>query len=160
MSFSAWSALIAYVVTIACSTMLTRRASNWRIRLLGYTVGLLPLCRSVVLLGRNKVWINTAVTDIAEMLELLASALCLTAVHLLIVENRDRKSTDTRLRVFEADTGQESRLQEAVPSTWFCHSSTPATSERRRKLSLPASCPITITILDIHEGVPVVVEGR
>ena len=103
MSYSAWSALVAYLLTIACSMLLATRAANWRIRLLGYTVGLLPLCQAVVLLGRNKFWISAAVGDIAEMLELLASALCLTAVHLLNVENRDRKSTDTRLRVTEAE---------------------------------------------------------
>ena len=165
MSFSAWSALVAYLLTIACSVVLAMRASNWRIRLLGYTVGLLPLCQAAVLLGRNKVWISTAISDIAQMLELLGSALCLTAVHLLNVENRDRKSTDTRLRVFEAGTAQESRLEETALSTTIWHSSNPNNSERRRENRLPANCPVTVTVLGIHApqkipGVVVDLSGR
>jgi hypothetical protein len=41
------------------------------------------------------------VGDIAEVLELLVSALCLTAIHLLNKENGDRRNTDARLRVAE-----------------------------------------------------------
>jgi PilZ domain len=149
MSFSEWSALIAYILTIAGSMLLAVRASNWRIRLLGFTVGLLPLCQAVVLLGRNKVWIDTAVSDIAEMLELLASALCLTAVHLLNVENRDRKSTDTRLRVFEGSAAAQQRrsVEEAASERWASHSSA---TERRRELRLSMNCPVTITVLGIQ----------
>lgn len=149
MSFSAWSTLVAHVLTIVGAMFLAMRASNWRIRLLGYTVGLLPLCRAVVLLGRNKVWIGAGFSDIAEMLELLASALCLTAVHLLNVENRDRKGADTRLRVFEGADAQEPRREEPVPLKGISGSCAWHLAERRRELRLPADCPAVITVLGI-----------
>ena len=38
----------------------------------------------------------------AELVELFVSALCLTAIHLLNKENRDRNVTDARLRLVEA----------------------------------------------------------
>jgi hypothetical protein len=103
MSFSIGSALFAYVLTMLTAVVVARRSSNWRIRLLALTVGLLPLCQSVVLLGRTGVWLTVEVAQTAEMLELLLSALCLTSVHLLNRENVDRRSTQARLRVAEAD---------------------------------------------------------
>jgi hypothetical protein len=62
---------------------------------------------------------SNAVGQVAEELELLVSALCLTAIHLLNEENHDRKSTDKRLRVAEAGpfdahmvhTGNDTQLQ-------------------------------------------------
>ena len=66
------------------------------------TVGLLPLCQAVVLLGHHQIWLTTEVAEIAETLELLVSALCLTSLHLLNKENRERRNTDARLRVAEA----------------------------------------------------------
>jgi hypothetical protein len=39
----------------------------------------------------------------AESLELLIGALCLTAIHLLNKENGDRRNTDARLRIVEND---------------------------------------------------------
>jgi len=137
MSVSAWSALVACVLTIAGSILLGMRASNWRIRLLSCSFGWLPLCQAVVLLDRN-------MSDIAAILELLASALCLTAVHLLNVENRERKSADTRLHAFE--TAQESQWQETVP-TCVPDSFTAVGSERRREMRLPTDCAVVITVL-------------
>jgi hypothetical protein len=81
-----------------------KRSSNWRIRLLALTVGLLPFCQGVILLANNNIWLSHQYARTGESLELLVSALCLTAVHLLNKENRDRKGTDVRLRVAEATT--------------------------------------------------------
>jgi hypothetical protein len=102
-------ALVAYVLTMVCSLILARRSSNWRIRLLSFTVGLLPLCQAVQLLGRNQIWISREVAEITEPLELLVCALCLTAIYLLQKENVDRKKTDASLRIIEA--GQEKAAQ-------------------------------------------------
>jgi hypothetical protein len=101
MSFSIGSALFAYVATMLTSIIVAKRSSNWRIRLLALTVGLLPLCQSVVLLGTHGIWLTSEVAQTAQMLELLVSALCLTSVHLLNRENVDRRSTQARLRVAE-----------------------------------------------------------
>ena len=102
MSIYVGSALFAYVVTMICALVVAKRSTNWRIRLLALTVGMLPLCQAVVLMAANHIWLSDQVGDIAQSLELLVSALCLTAVHLLNKENRDRKDTDARLRVAEA----------------------------------------------------------
>lgn len=101
MSFSIGAALFAYVLTMLAAMVVARRSSNWRIRLLALTVGLLPLCQSVVLLGSRGIWLTSEVAQTAEMLELLLSALSLTAVHLLNRENADRRTTQARLRVAE-----------------------------------------------------------
>ncbi len=102
MTVSMGSALFAFSLSIICSLVVARRSSNARIRLLALTVGLLPLCQAVVLLGRHHVWLSTEVAEVAESLELLVGALCLTAIHLLNKENGDRRSTDMRLRVAES----------------------------------------------------------
>jgi hypothetical protein len=101
MSISVGAALLAYLLSVVCSMVVAKRSSNARIRLLALTVGLLPLCQGVVLMGRNEIWISASVGDIAEVLELLICALCLTAIHLLNKENCDRRNTDARLRVAE-----------------------------------------------------------
>jgi hypothetical protein len=101
MSLSMGSALLAYLLSVFCALVLARRSSNWRIRLLALTIGLLPLCQAVILLGRHQIWLGTEVAEIAESLELLVGALSLTAIHLLNKENGDRRNTDVRLRVAE-----------------------------------------------------------
>jgi len=53
MSLSLGSALFAFALSIICSMVVAKRSSNRRIRLLALTVGLLPLCQAVVLLGRH-----------------------------------------------------------------------------------------------------------
>jgi len=96
------SALFAYVITMVCALVVANRSTNWRIRLLAFTVGMLPLCQAVVLLASNHIWLSEQVGRTAQSLELLVCALCLTAIHLLNKENRDRKDTDARLRVAES----------------------------------------------------------
>jgi hypothetical protein len=122
MSFSVGSALFAYLVTVACSFIVAKRSVNWRIRLLALTFTLLPLCQIVVLLAKEHIWIEQEVGQIAESLELLAGALCLTSVHLLSKENTNRKNTDSRLRVAEealplAGTFRSGHKKAATPST-------------------------------------------
>jgi hypothetical protein len=102
MSASVGSALFAFSLSVICSFVVAKRSSNSRIRLLALTVGLLPLCQAVVLLGRHHIWLSTEVAEVAESLELIVGALCLTAIHLLNKENGDRRNTDLRLRVAEA----------------------------------------------------------
>jgi hypothetical protein len=99
MSIPLVSALVAYVLTIACACVLARRSSNRRIRLLAFTIALVPLCQGVILLGDNKIWVSPIIRDTAQSMELLVNALCLAAVYLLGEENRERKDTDTQLRV-------------------------------------------------------------
>ena len=101
MSVSMGSALFAYLLSVVCSLVLAKRSSNWRIRLLALTIGLLPLCQAVILLGRHQIWLTTEVAEVAESMELLLGALSLTAIHLLNKENSDRRHTDVRLRVVE-----------------------------------------------------------
>src|ERR1700680_1633628 len=102
MSLSIGSALFAYLLSVVCSLVVAKRSSNWRIRLLALTVGLLPLCQAAALLGRHQIWLNTEVAETVETFELLVGALCLTAIHLLNKENSDRRNTDVKLRVAEA----------------------------------------------------------
>lgn len=102
MSLSLGSALLAYLLSAVCALLLSKRSSNWRIRLLALTVGLLPLCQSVILLARHKIWLNTEVAEMAESFELLLGALSLTAIHLLNKENGDRHESDAMLRVAES----------------------------------------------------------
>lgn len=110
------SALVAYAITIAGSVIIAKRSSNWRIRLLALTIGFLPLCQSLNLLDTDRLWITHNVEKAAETLELLASALGLTAVYLLNQENQDRKNTDARLRVAELNTtSEESPSRKGVP---------------------------------------------
>jgi len=102
MQTSVITALFAYFLTIACSCILAKRSSNWRIRLLAFTIALLPLTQSVILLGNEHIWVTKEMRDTAQSMELLISALGLTAVHLLNKENGDRRNTEARLRVAEA----------------------------------------------------------
>jgi hypothetical protein len=67
MSLSLGSALFAFALSIICSMVVAKRSSNRRIRLLALTVGLLPLCEAVVLLGRHHVWLGTEVAEVAEV---------------------------------------------------------------------------------------------
>jgi hypothetical protein len=102
MSLSIGCAVFVYLLSVVCSLVIANRSSNWRIRLLAFTVGLLPLCQAVILLGRHQIWLSIETAEMAESLELLVGALCLTTIHLLNTENGDRKKTDARLRVAEA----------------------------------------------------------
>src|SRR5262249_48874596 len=99
MASAEYFALFPYLLSIGCALILARRSTNWRIRLLSFTVGLVPLCQTVQLLGRNRIWITKEVAEITEPLELLVGALLLTAIYLLQKENLDRKKTDVSLRI-------------------------------------------------------------
>jgi hypothetical protein len=102
MSVSIASAVFANLVTLVCAMVVAKRSSNWRIRLLALAMGLLTMCQITVTLGNHRIWLSSEVGDAAESLELLVSAICLTVLHLLNRENRDRRNTDERLRVAEA----------------------------------------------------------
>ena len=104
------SALFAYVITMISALVVAKRSTNWRIRLLAFTVGLLPLCQAVILMSANHIWLNEQAGRTAESFELLVCALCLTAIHLLNKENRDRRDTDARLRVAESTPQPGSHL--------------------------------------------------
>jgi hypothetical protein len=65
---------------------------------------LFPLCRFAVVLRNNHIWTRD-VGDIAEILEVLVAARCLTVVYLLGKENRVRRNTDARLRLNEVIRG-------------------------------------------------------
>ena len=71
------SALFAYVVTMVSALVVAKRSTNWRIRLLALTVGMLPLCQAVVLMAANQIWLSEQVGRTAQSLELLVCALCL-----------------------------------------------------------------------------------
>src|SRR4030081_3274366 len=107
MPFSAIAALLADCLTIVCACVVAKRSSNWRIRFLAFTVALLPLSQGVILLGDHQIWVSPDMRSTMESMELLISALCLTAVHLLNTENVDRRNTDVRLRVAEEMPWQE-----------------------------------------------------
>jgi hypothetical protein len=95
-------AIFAYLMATGCAIVLMLRSANWRIRFLCFAIGLAPLCQSIILLGNQHIWITANISHTAEGLQLSDSALCLAALHLLNKENRDRKGTDTRLRIAEA----------------------------------------------------------
>lgn len=156
MTISGWAAFAAYGLTVTCSVVVAKRSSNWRIRLLAYTIGLLPLCQAVSLLGRNKVWITSEVGQVVEMLELLVSALSLTSIHLLNRENGDCKKTDVRLRVTETNAGTPAPRQEQPPvqEGWEVR----RTVERRREPRFIADMPVTVTVLGT--AVPQVIPAR
>lgn len=105
MPLTVFCTIFAYLMATACAIVLMKRSSNWRIRFLSFAIGLAPLCQSIVLLGNQHIWITSDVGHTAESLQLSDSALCLAALHLLNKENRDRRGTDTRLRVAEANSG-------------------------------------------------------
>jgi hypothetical protein len=109
MSISIGAALFSYLLSVGCSVVVAKRSTNWRIRLLALTVGLLPLCQAVIILGRHQIWLSIEAAEMAESLELLVGALCLTSIHLLNKENGDRRNTDARLRAAEG-TPVPSRL--------------------------------------------------
>jgi len=46
------------------------------------------------------IWVSQDIARIGDALELLVSALCLTSVHLLSRENRDRRKTDANTRLW------------------------------------------------------------
>jgi hypothetical protein len=102
MPFASSASVFAYLITTVCAIALMRRSSNRLIRFLSFSIGLPPLCQTVIILGSHGMWITPVIGHAAELLELPASALSLAALYLLNKENSDRRNTDSRLRVAEA----------------------------------------------------------
>jgi len=96
-----WAALFAYLMTVLSVLLLMRRSANWRIRLLCAAIRLMLISQCVTLVGQRDLWISRSVAGAVESMQLLIAVLALTAVHLLNRENRDRRATDSRLRVVE-----------------------------------------------------------
>ena len=119
MSFGINCAVFAYLTTAGCAIILLRASSNWRIKFLAFVVGLLPLCHAAILLSYNGILIAKAVGRISEPVELTISALCLTAVYLLSIENRDRKKVDVRLRLAEAQPSTHGLSPAIQAITWI-----------------------------------------
>src|ERR1700676_2575977 len=78
---------------------LARKAANRRIRLLSLSVVLLTFCELSSTRVRYADWKSADLAWSIEILQLTASPLALSFVHLLNRENRDRSNADIRLRV-------------------------------------------------------------
>ena len=96
------AAVFAYLMTTACCIVLMKRSTNQRIRFLAFSIGLMPLCQSIIILANHRLWVAPVAGRAAEFIQLPASALMLAAVYLLNKENADRHKTDSLLRVAEA----------------------------------------------------------
>ena len=94
--------LFVYLATALSALLLLPRCANWRLRLIVGTIGLQGLAQSVTQLKLNHPFWQTRLANTAGLVELLGSALALTAIYLLRHENAARKSTEARLRLSEA----------------------------------------------------------
>lgn len=140
-----WFELVAYVLTLACSVVLAKRSADWRIRLLAYTVGLLPLSQGAVLLAGNRAWITNEVARSAEILELLLSALCLNAIYRMNRENLDRNNAVARNRSIEAYARASAQVY-AQPHL-RAGFERPRGVERRKEPRLAVDMSVTVTAL-------------
>jgi hypothetical protein len=102
LTISTLAALTAYSITALSALVLIRRASNRRIRFLGVSIGLLPLCEVVSILRAQDLLPGDPAPHSLEMVQLAASAFALTTVHFLNRENRDRRNADMQLRLAES----------------------------------------------------------
>jgi hypothetical protein len=131
-------AIFAYLMATACAIVIMMRSVNWRIRFLSFAIGLAPLCQTIILLGNQHMWITPNIGRTAESLQLSDSALCLAALHLLNRENRNRKGSDSRLRIAEAHTAENGWIVSGgEPKVAFQEK--PAALEMERRL--PALAP-------------------
>jgi hypothetical protein len=119
MSSGMWGALMAYLLTALSAIAMLRRSANGRIRFLTFVVGLLPLCQTMLMLREYGVFTLPAVGRAAELVELFVSALCLSAIHLLNKESFDRKLTDAKLRLVEAEVPNPRSLHEVPAPCWL-----------------------------------------
>jgi hypothetical protein len=103
MSAAVWFAVVAHLLTTFTALLLLRRGANWRFRLLTLIVGLMALSQTIILLGSKGVWLIPTKYYAADMIELVVAASCLAAVYFLRNEIRDRRRTDTRLRLAESE---------------------------------------------------------
>ncbi|MBI3683864.1 MAG: hypothetical protein HY235_26110 [Acidobacteria bacterium] len=102
MTSTDYTTIFAYLVTSACAVTLSRRSSNWRIRLLTLVLGVVPICQLVMILSYSKAISLPTASVVAEAIQWLISVFCLSAVHLINRENTDREQTEVRLRLAEA----------------------------------------------------------
>jgi hypothetical protein len=124
MGFGMWGALTAYLLTAVSAIAMLRRSANGRIRFLTFVVGLLPLCQTMLMLREYGLFTMPMFGRAAELVELFVSALCLSAIHLLNKESRDRKLTDSKLRLVEAEVPCSRSLQEVPAPSWLCDEAT------------------------------------
>jgi len=117
MSLTVGATIFAYMMTAAGAVILLERASNRRIRLLTCAVGLMPMCQALGLLRDHVGWVGPAMGNSVEMLQLAASCLSLASIHFLNRENRDRRSTDIRLRVAEFELPSQMTSQTRQDAT-------------------------------------------
>lgn len=97
--------LFVYLTTALSALLLLPRCANWRLRLIVGTIGMQALAQSVTELKLNHPFWQSRLGSLAGVIEMFGGALALTAIYLLRRENRERKSTDARLRLSEAAEG-------------------------------------------------------
>jgi len=107
--------LIVYLVTALCALLLVPKSSNWRFRLLIGTIGLQALAHAASELRNHHPFWQSRLGHMTGVIEMFGGALALTAIYLLKRENRDRRSTDARLRLSEAAQPPESRAANFKP---------------------------------------------
>jgi hypothetical protein len=102
-----------YLITAFCALLLLPKSSNWRFRFLIGTIGLQSLANAASELRNHHPFWQSQLGHITGVVELFGGALALTAIYLLKRENRDRHSTDARLRLSEAVQPPEVRIARA-----------------------------------------------
>jgi len=107
--------LTVYLITALCALLLLPKSSNWRLRLLIGTVGLQALAHCASELRNHHAFWQSRLGQLSGVIELFGGALALTAIYLLKRENRDRHSTNFRLRLAEAVPAPELRAVSAEP---------------------------------------------
>jgi hypothetical protein len=94
--------LTLYLITALCAVVLLPKSFNWRFRLLIGTIGLQCLAHAAsALLNHHPFW-QSRLGHMSGVIEMFGGALALTAAYLLKRENRDRLSTDARIRLAES----------------------------------------------------------
>lgn len=110
--------LTVYLITALCALLLLPKSSNWRLRLLIGTIGLQCLAHAASELRKHHPYWQSRLGHMAGVIEMFGGALALTAIYLLKRENRDRRTTDVRLRLAEAVQPPDVRgANSKLPST-------------------------------------------
>jgi len=131
MSIGLLGALTAYLLTTVGAILMLRRSANGHIRFLILVIGLLPLCQTILMLREHGLWTAPVVGQAAEMVELLVSALCLAAVHLLNKESSEKKLTNAKLRLVEAEVPVSQMLNDVPPPSWLWENAQPTSALRQ-----------------------------
>lgn len=103
MTIGIWGAFVAYLVTAGCGFLLMRRTANGRLRFLMAVVSVMPLVQAALLFGHQLAAGASAADHALELVELFVSALCLSAMHILNRESRERRIVTAKLRLAEAE---------------------------------------------------------